>query len=129
VQGWRFQLSVFANLVSNENFGDAASLVDRWFEAWAETDEGRREAAFAELVSPGITFQDRFSLLDGLSDLLAHVAAAQRFMPGIRMTRTGDVRHCQGMVLADWSTGAMSGANVFQLGPDRKITAVTGFWR
>jgi uncharacterized protein YndB with AHSA1/START domain len=125
VQGWRFQLSVFANVVSDENFADAAAIVDRWFEAWADTDEAHREATFAELASSGVTFRDRYSMLDGLADLLPHVAATQRFMPGIRMTRTGEVRQCQGMVIAEWS----GGTNVFQLGPDRKITAVTGFWK
>ena len=129
VQGWRFQLSVFANVVADENFAGAPAIVDRWFEAWADTDAARREAAFAELASRNITFRDRYSMLEGLDDLLPHVAAAQRFMPGVRMTRAGDVRHCQGMVVADWSAGQMSGTNVFQLGPDGRIAAVTGFWR
>ena len=46
-----------------------------------------------------------------------------------------DVRQCQGVVLADWIArgpdGAErgSGTNVFQLGPDAKLTAVTGLWR
>jgi len=128
VQGWRFQLSLFANVVAEETFADAAALVDRWFEAWADTDEAHREATFAELASPAVTYRDRYSMLEGFEDLLPHVAAAQRFMPGIRMTRAGEIRHCQGMVIADWSAGTMSGTNVFQLGPDRKIAAVTGFW-
>jgi uncharacterized protein YndB with AHSA1/START domain len=129
VQGWRFQLSVFGNIVADENFADAAATVDRWFEAWADTDEAHREAAFAELASTAVTFRDRYSMLDGLADLLPHVAATQRFMPGIRMTRAGEIRHCLGLVIADWSAGTMSGTNVFQLGPDRKIAAVTGFWK
>jgi uncharacterized protein YndB with AHSA1/START domain len=129
VQGWRFQLSVFANLVSEENFADAAALIDRWFEAWADTDPAHREAAFAGVASPDVTFRDRYSMLDGLADLLPHVAAAQRFMPGIRMTRAGEIRHCQGMVIADWTAGKMSGTSVFQLAPDRRIAAVTGFWK
>ena len=128
VQGWRFQLSVFANVVAEENFADAAALVDRWFEAWADTDAGHREATFAELASPSVTFRDRYSMLEGLPELLPHVAATQCFMPGIRMTRAGEARHCQGMVIAAWSAGTMSGTNVFQFGPDRKIAAVTGFW-
>ena len=31
-----------------------------------------------------------------------HLAAAQRFMPGIRLVRTGVVRQCQGTAIADW---------------------------
>ena len=47
-------------------------------------------------------FRDRFSLIDGMDDLRPHLAAVHRFMPGMRLERDGDVRHCQGTVLADW---------------------------
>src|SRR5579863_1455311 len=119
VQGWRFQLSLFGNLVANEVYADAAKSVDAWFSAWAVADDKAREESLAEIVTRGIHFRDRFSLLDGLADLTAHSGATQRFMPGIRMERKGDVRQCQGMVLADWiavdsdAKERMSGANVF----------------
>lgn len=133
VQGWRFQLSLFANAVADENFADAAAIVDRWFESWANPDAASREAAFAEIAAPAIQFRDRFSMLDGLAELLPHVAAAQRFMPGIRLERKGNIRHSHGMVPADWSARGsdgqerMSGASVLQFGADRKLTAVTSF--
>lgn len=129
VQGWRFQLSVFGNVVADENFAGAAGLIDRWFEAWADPDAASREAAFHAIAEPAIAFRDRYSMLCGMDDLLAHVAAAQRFMPGVRMRRNGDIRHCQGMALAEWSSGAMSGTSVFQLGPGGKFRAVNGFWK
>jgi uncharacterized protein YndB with AHSA1/START domain len=133
VQGWRFQLSLFANLVSDEVFAGAAGVVDEWFEAWAVPDDRARDAAFAKITAPDVRFRDRFSLLDGLADLSAHTGASQRFMPGVRMQRNGDVRHCQGVVLADWiASGAdgrelMNGTNVFVLGPDARITSAVGF--
>src|SRR5262249_10068672 len=34
VQGWRFQLALFANLVANTVNAHAADLVDAWFDAW-----------------------------------------------------------------------------------------------
>ena len=34
------------------------------------------------------------------SDLLPQIAATHRFMPGMRLERDGDVRQCQGLVLA-----------------------------
>ena len=54
-------------------------------------------------------------------------------MPGIAMARSGDARHCQGLVLADWIAGPPSqpvarGTNAFELTPDGRIRAVTGFW-
>ncbi|MCU1335422.1 MAG: hypothetical protein JWO19_1003 [Bryobacterales bacterium] len=132
VQGWRFQLSLFANVVANEAFADAAGIVDRWFAAWTIPDDKAREETLATLVTPTIRFHDQFSLLDGIADLIAHTGAAQRFMPGIKLQRRGDIRHCQGTVLADWvarsSDGQekMSGTNVFMFAPDVRIESVTG---
>jgi uncharacterized protein YndB with AHSA1/START domain len=133
VQGWRFQLSLFSNLVANEVYQDAASAVDAWFGAWAIADDRSREEAFARIATPGIRFRDRFSQLDGQADLLAHTGAALRFMPGIGLQRKGDVRHCQGTVLADWialdgdKKERMSGTSVFLFTTDGRIDSVTGF--
>lgn len=134
VQGWRFQLSVFANVVADEVNAGAARIADAWFDAWSEPDTSRREALLQDIVSSGVRFQDRFSNLDGLDDLLPHLAAAQRFMPGLRMTRNGAPRHCQGMALVDWVVNATDGAekgrgtNAFVFGPTGRIEWVTGFW-
>jgi uncharacterized protein YndB with AHSA1/START domain len=132
-QGWRFQLSLFSNAVADEVFADAASTVDAWFAAWAIADDLLREEAFSKIALPGVRFRDRVSLLDGLPDLTAHSGAAQRFMPGIGLRRKGDVRQCQGSVLADWvaedadGRERMSGASVFVLAADRRIHSVTSF--
>jgi uncharacterized protein YndB with AHSA1/START domain len=132
VQGWRFQLSVISNVVANEVYADAATAVDAWFSAWAIADDKSREELLESIVAPDIQFRDRFSVLDGLEDLVAHTGAAQRFMPGIRLQRKGDVRQCQGTVLADWvaigSDGneRMAGTNVFAFNTDGKITSVIG---
>lgn len=135
VQGWRYQLSVFGNLVASEVFADAAATVDSWFAAWSDPGTSSREALLARIVSGDIRFRDRFSLIDGLDDLRPHLAAVHRFMPGMRLERQGDVRHCQGVVLADWvargADGAERGAgtNVFVLGADGRIQSVTGLWK
>jgi uncharacterized protein YndB with AHSA1/START domain len=132
VQGWRFQLALFANVVADEVFADAAGLVDAWFDAWALADDHARGAEFARIAASDIRFRDRFSLLDGQADLSAHAGASQRFMPGIRMRRQGGIRHCQGTILADWVATSgdgqerMSGTNVFQMGADGRIDTVTG---
>jgi uncharacterized protein YndB with AHSA1/START domain len=134
VQGWRFQLSLFANAVANEVAFGAASAIDTWFEAWVEPDLEKREKQLGSVVSPEIRFQDAYSNLDGLDDLMPHITASQHFMPGMRMRRMGEPRHCQGMVLSEWAvTGAdgqqkARGTNVFVLGPTGKIEWVTGFW-
>jgi uncharacterized protein YndB with AHSA1/START domain len=134
VQGWRYQLALFSNVVADELHADAASLVDTWFDAWAEPDERTRESALRRVADPELRFQDRFGNTDGLEDLLPHITAAQFHMPGFRMRRVGDVRHCQGTVLIDWvATGGdgqerARGTNVFVLGATGRIQSVTGFW-
>ena len=134
VQGWRYQLSLFANVVADEIHRDPGALVDAWFAAWAEPDEAARAGSLAAIASPDVQMRDRFSCVAGASELTLHIGAAQRFMPGLRLTRKGDARHCQGTVLADWTAAGPDGAprgqgtNVFTLGPDGRIESVTGFW-
>jgi uncharacterized protein YndB with AHSA1/START domain len=134
VQGWRYQLSLFANVVADEIHGDPGALVDAWFAMWAEPDQATREKSLAAMVSPEVRMRDRFSCVEGTSELTQHIGAAQRFMPGLRLTRKGDARHCQGTVVADWTAAGPDGAprgqgtNVFALGPDGRIESVTGFW-
>jgi uncharacterized protein YndB with AHSA1/START domain len=134
VQGWRYQLSLFANTVANDIHGDAKTTVDRWFAAWSDQDAAARDTSLKALAADAIRMGDRFSAIQGIDDLIAHVAAARHFMPGVRMERDGDVRQCQGLVLADWiarsadGTQIATGTNVFALDGDGKIESVTGFW-
>ena len=134
VQGWRYQLSLFANVVLDERHARAGDNVDGWFAAWSEPDEAARAQELAAIAAPGVRFRDRFSLVTGMDDLLPHLAATHRFMPGFSLRRSGDVRHCQGTVLADWvAVGADGqergrGTNVFTLDADGRIESVTGFW-
>jgi hypothetical protein len=134
VQGWRYQLSLFANVVANEVNARASDLVDAWFEVWRTNDAAVREAALSRIAAPDVAVRDRFSAIDGAVDLGAHIAGALRFNAGITLRRTGNVRHCQGTVLAEWVATADdgqprgSGTNVFTLGPDGRLTSVIGFW-
>jgi uncharacterized protein YndB with AHSA1/START domain len=134
VQGWRFQLALFSNLIADAGAADAAAAVDRWFDAWGNPDAGVRERTFAAIAAPTVRFQDKYSCLDGVDDLTGHIAAAQRFMPGVRLERRGAIRHCQWHVLADWVATTADGqprgqgTNLFVLDADGRITAVTGFW-
>ncbi len=134
VQGWRFQLSLFGNVVANLVHANVTDIVDGWFDAWAETDAATRAAQLTRLAIPEVRFRDRFSLLDGTSDLVPHIGAAQHFMPGIRVRRKGEIRHCQGTLLVDWAAAGpdgqerVKGTNVFRLQPDGRIESVVGFW-
>ena len=134
VQGWRFQLALFSNVVADELHAGAAATIDAWFDVWAEPDAKARETSLRRIAEGDLHFQDRFSSTAGVDDLLPHLTAAQFHMPGLRMRRAGDVRHCQGMALADWVASGSDGqerargTNVFVLGATGKIRSVTGFW-
>jgi uncharacterized protein YndB with AHSA1/START domain len=134
VQGWRYQLAVFSNVVTNLAHANAAALVDAWFRAWSETNDVARERSLTVIASPDVRFADRYSLLHGIADVNPHIAAAQRFMPDTHLQRTGDVRHCNGTVLADWVAAGSDGKekarglNVFTLRGDGLIESVVGFW-
>jgi len=134
IQGWRYQLSVFANVVADEVHAKAADLVDGWFDAWAETDAAKRVERLAAVASPRVQMHDRFSCIDGADELTLQIGASQKFMPGFRLTRSGDPRHCQGVVLADWTAAGpdgqvrAKGTNVFTLGAEGLIGSVMGFW-
>jgi uncharacterized protein YndB with AHSA1/START domain len=134
VQGWRFQLAVFANVAAREQHAGVEALADRYFAAWGERDAAARSAALAALAIPEVTFRDEWAAVAGIADLAAHIGAAQQHMAGVTLERTGAVRHCQGTALADWvikgADGAIGGrgTNVFELAPDGRIAAVVGLW-
>ena len=134
VQGWRYQLSLFVNVVADEVHRGAAEAIDSWFEAWAIVDATQRSAVLNAIAEPTVSFRDRFGATRGVDDLMPHITAAQRFMPGLTMKRDGDVRHCQGTVLANWTATGPDGqprgkgTNVFEFNSVGKIKAVTGFW-
>jgi uncharacterized protein YndB with AHSA1/START domain len=134
VQGWRYQLSVFANVVAKEAHAGAGALVDRFFACWGETDPAKRRAELAAVAAPELAFRDPYSCTSGLDDLSAHIAASQRFMPGVVLQRKGDPRQCQGMALVDWSVNGpdgeerAAGTNAFEMTADGRIARVTGFW-
>lgn len=134
VQGWRYQMSLFANVVTAVAHGNAADHIDTWFAAWAEPDAAAREAMLASVALPSVQFRDQFSCVDGLAELLPHIAAAQRFMPGLKLAREGNVRQCQGVVLVDWNAvgpdgqSRGKGTNVFNLAADGRIASSTGLW-
>jgi len=56
-------------------------------DAWIVADDRLREEALLRIVTSRICFRDRYSLLDGIAAVSAHIGAAQRFMPGIGLQR------------------------------------------
>jgi uncharacterized protein YndB with AHSA1/START domain len=134
VQGWRYQLALFANLVADTVQVSADAVVDAWFAAWSEPEPNRRHDILRATVGPGVQFRDRFSATDGVDDLEAQLEAVHRFMPGTTLARAGDLRHCQSTALADWTaTGADgtargSGTNAFRFDSESRLVEIVGIW-
>ena len=134
VRGWRFQFSVFANAVADKVNSGAGAIIDRWFSAWSDPNQATWEKTLEEIGATDIRFRDRFSCLFGADDVKAHLAGVHQFMPGVRLERRGEIRHCQWHVLADWVASSSDGqergrgTNLFVLDADGCIAEVTGFW-
>jgi uncharacterized protein YndB with AHSA1/START domain len=134
VQGWRYHLALFANVVAKEAHEDAAARADRFFALWNEKDAGRRLGELSAIAVETLAFRDPYSCTDGLDDLNAHIAAAQRFMAGVILERQGEARQCQGTAVVDWAIASPDGVahgkgtNVFEFAPDGRIARVTGIW-
>lgn len=134
VQGWRYQLALFANVAAADQHAGLEPRLDAFLGAWAEPDAAARRALLASVADEGLVFHDRFSCTSGLDDLAAHIGAAQVHMPGLRLERDGAVRQCQGVALLDWVAKGPDGSvrgrgvNVIEMAADGRLSAVTGFW-
>jgi len=133
VQGWRYQLAVFSNVVSDEVNSGAGERIDAWLAAWFQPDASSRASALRAIATPTVSFRDRYSATNGMDDLLAHITAAQRFMPGVRLEREGDVHQCQGSAFCNWTAvtddrTVGKGTTFFTLDAEGRIDSATGFW-
>jgi uncharacterized protein YndB with AHSA1/START domain len=132
VQGWRYQLAVFANVVCAEEHASGQERIDRFFAAWAEADAEERRATLEAIATSGLVFHDAFSCTTGIDDLVAHVGAAQEHMPGVRLERRGPARQCQGTAVAEWEAVSGDGSprgrgtHVFDFAADGRILRVVG---
>jgi uncharacterized protein YndB with AHSA1/START domain len=134
VQGWRYQLALFSRAVSEELAPNVVERVDGWLGAWGNPDAARRRELLETSASRGVVFRDAYSATEGIEDLLAHLEAVQVFFPGVGLARDGDVRVSHGTAIADWVARKQGGEalgrgrNVFDFGPDGRISRVVGFW-
>ena len=131
VQGWRYQLALFANAVAAVEHAAATERVDGWFALWSEPDGARRRERLVTLATEGVEFRDAWACLAGREDLAANLDFITRMAPAARLERRGSVRSCQGAALADWEiVGGFPGrgTNCFEFASDGRIAAVIGFW-
>ena len=133
VAGWRYQMSVFADVVTRELAEPTAAAIDRYFAVWSERDPTARRATLAEIVSKDVVYRDKYGNASGLDDFDGHIAAAQIHLPSA-IERDGDARFALGVALVDWHARkddkvVARGTSVIELAPDGRIARITGFWR
>jgi uncharacterized protein YndB with AHSA1/START domain len=132
IQGWRHQLARFADVVANDAFAGAGDTVAAWFISWNDGDADRRRTLLSAAVSADVRFRDAHGDVYGLDELVNHVGAVLRFMPGIKLEMRGTVRRSHDVALADWAAvapdgrAALSGTNVFRFAADGRICDVIG---
>lgn len=131
--GWRYQLSVFADVVTRELAEGLTAAIDRYLGVWSERDAAARQDALAALCRDDVVYRDRFGSTSGRDDLDGHIAAAQHHLPA-QLVREGEVRAALGMALVDWAATAgdrqvARGTSVVELDPDGRFARITGFWR
>ena len=133
VAGWRYQMAVFADVVTRELAGAQVAAIDSYLALWSEREPGPRRTALAALCTPDVVYRDRYGCATGRDDLDGHIAAAQVHLPSA-LERDGEVRSTLGVALVDWQArkdGAIAarGTSVIELAPDGRIARVTAFWR
>lgn len=133
VAGWRYQMGVFADVVTTEVAANLTATVDRYFSAWSERDATARRAVLDDVCAAAVVYRDRFGHTHGRDDLDGHIAAAQLHLPS-QLVRDGEPRATLAMALVDWAATAEGkpaarGTSLVELDADGKIARVTGFWR
>ena len=134
IQGWRYQLALFSNVVAQEQHAEVAKTLDEYFTLWDTADATTRGRILERITSPDVRFRDAFGCITGREDLNAHLSAVQQHMPGLVLMREGEPQQCQGTAMARWvakrkdGSEAARGTNIFHLTPAGLIHSIVGFW-
>lgn len=132
--GWRYQLALFANVVTQEQHAHATQKADALFDAWNEPDAAKRDAILAAITTEDVAFADPYGFVDNRAELSAHIAAIHMHMPGLKISRDGEPKKQNATALVRWAaskadqTVAARGTNVLELAPDGRIQRIIGIW-
>jgi uncharacterized protein YndB with AHSA1/START domain len=132
--GWRHLLAQLALAASREAIGnDLEANVDAYVDAWNETDPAQRNGYLLACWAEDGVFKDAVSYVAGRAALDEHIANAQAYLRGARLTRRGPVQLCHDRVRFGWRIIGPDGApfaqgtNYGEVSADGKITCMVGF--
>jgi hypothetical protein len=89
---------------------DVAAIVDRYIDAWNETDPAARRALIAQTWMPDGRYLDPLMTGEGHDGIDAMIAGVQDQFPGIRFRRTGEIDAHHDVVRFTWALGPEGGA-------------------
>ena len=118
--------------MSNATAADAARLVDRYIEAWNETDPAARRDVIARTYTEDATYLDPLLSGVGHAGIDTMIGAAQPQFGGARFRLTGDIDAYHDVVRYAWALGPedaplLSGVD-FGVIADGRFRSITGFF-
>jgi SnoaL-like protein len=111
----------------------AATLVQRYLEAWNVSDPAERRTAIEAVFAPDARYVDPLADVTGADALDALIAGVQQQFPGMRFGPVGDVDAHHDVCRFQWGLGPegaeplVIGFDVATIGPDGRIAGVQGF--
>lgn len=131
VPGWRYQMAVFAKLVTAAHFAGSKEMIDAYYQAWSVNDANERRRLLESCAAAEITFADGFGCTQGIDDLLGHIAACAVHFPGVVLRAASNPRMTHATAISDWEAVAgtnivMKGSNVFEFSAEGRILRVVG---
>lgn len=118
---------------STEPVPDVALLVDSYFAMWNEDDPSRRAELIATTWADEGAYTDPLLEAEGHEALSAMVETVHQHYPGQRFRRTTAIdshhdHHRFGWQLGEGETMVVAGLDVARVGPDGRLTRMTGFF-
>ncbi|WP_146655726.1 nuclear transport factor 2 family protein [Labilithrix luteola] len=108
------------------------NVMQRYIDAWNETDAGRRRAILAEVYTEDCTYTDPLAAVSGRDGIDQLIAGVQKQFPGLVFSLAGKVDTHHDQARFTWHAGALGhepaviGFDVAVLEGDR-IRSVYGF--
>ncbi|HSM37308.1 MAG TPA: SRPBCC domain-containing protein [Longimicrobiales bacterium] len=134
--GWRYYVALLTEAASAAAFdGFLTQRVEAFISAWGETDLDLRRQKLEECVCDDVVFRDAMGYTTGVDDLIGHISAALRFMPGVRLEARGEPARTHEVAVFGWRMVGPEGAelavgdNVARLAGDGRFREVVGVRR
>ena len=109
------------------------ALIDRYFDAWNETDTGRRRELIASIWTANAAYVDPLLAGDGHDGIHSMIGAVHERFPHHTFHRTTDVDGFADRLRFSWELLTPSGASIVKgsdfgvVDADGRLVAVTGF--